>query len=232
MPDHAEHPQVPPGKAMGCLPRGTRPGEICPLFSERLDVLTDEELREAAGKIDLRQFVSQVLDQDGVRSCATEATAGAAMICRAFGGEEFELLNPWFIYHTTSGGRDRGSNIDSNLAFAREKGIAPESVWPRSKGWRTRPSEEAYAAARKYRIEEFYDITSVREAMSANALGFPVVYGARGHAVVKLNLLPDGESIDLNSWGEKWEQDGFGVWAGYNGINWAYGAWAVRTMVE
>src|SRR3972149_2289686 len=129
----------PKGIVRGCLPRKSRPGEWCPMASERIKLVPRADWAGLAKELHLRQFVRAVLDQDGAGSCATESPTGAAMISRAFAGLPHVLLNPWFIYHTTSGGRDNGSSIDENLAFAREHGIAPESIWPRSEGWRAAP---------------------------------------------------------------------------------------------
>jgi hypothetical protein len=180
----------------------------------------------------LRPYVKVVLDQGQVGSCATESTTGAVMISRAFRGLEHVLLNPWFIYRVTSGGRDAGSSIDDNLEFVRANGIAPESLHPRSLGWRAKPSEEAIEAATKFRIEEFYDISSIDEMVSALLQGFPVVWGAKGHAVCKVQHLNEAQGLDLNSWGDDRADNGFEVWASYRAVNWAYGAWAVRTTQE
>jgi hypothetical protein len=223
---------VPRGRATGCLPRVSRPGEWFPLYSERLDVLTDAEIEEIGPLVNNQQFVEEVLDQNGHGSCATESTGQDTMVIRAFSGQPFVLLSPLFIYNTTSHGRDAGSSIDENLRFVREKGIAPESLYPRSGGFRRKPSEEAIAEALKYRVEEFYDITTVRELLSSLALGYPVVYGARGHSVLKLQYLGNGRTLDVNSWGTNWKNGGFGEWASPSNVNWRYGAWAARTVVE
>jgi hypothetical protein len=180
----------------------------------------------------MEPFVKFCLDQDSAGSCATESSTGAVMVCRAFAGLPHVLLNPWFVYHTTSGGRDSGSSIDENLSFIREYGIAPESVWPRSKGWRATPSEEAKAAALAYRIEEFYEVASVDEMVSCLLQGYAVVYGSNGHSVLKIKHLDESKGEDLNSWGTSWERNGFGVWATYRAINWQYGAWAARVTRE
>lgn len=222
------YPDYPPGFVPGCLPRSSRPGEVCPMANEHIEIIPRSEWAALAAQITLRPFVKTVLNQGNVGSCATEATAGAVMICEAFAGKPFTLLNPWFIYQQTSGGRDRGSAIDDNLAFARDKGIAPESVWPRSKGWRTKPSAEAFEAAKAHRILEFYDISSIDEMVSALLKGFPVVYGSNGHAVTKIAHLDENKGLDLNSWGTSYGDKGFGVWATYRAVNWNYGAFAVR----
>lgn len=225
-------PAYPDGRVPGCLPRKSRPGEWCPMASERIKVIPRNQWADYAKEISLRPHVKVVLNQGQVGSCATEATAGAQMIDRVFRGLDFVLLNPWFIYHTTSGGRDRGSSIDENLAFVRERGCAPESVWPRSKGWQTRPSAEAVEAAKAFKIEEFYDISSIDEMVSAILLGYPVVYGSNGHAVIKIQHIDETKGLDLNSWGTGWGDGGFGVWASYRAVNWAYGAWAVRVTSQ
>src|SRR3990167_6970383 len=120
---------VPPGKATGCLWRKRRVGEFCPIFSERSEVLPQDEirrvlaLRKAAG-IRSRQFIKEILDQDGAGSCATESTTQGLMTTRVLQNLPHVKLNPWFMYHTTSGGRDQGSSIDEDLQFARDVGVA------------------------------------------------------------------------------------------------------------
>jgi len=218
---------VPSGKAKGCLPRVSEPGEWCPLARERIDTIPENDWPDYMRGIDLRLHVNQVKDQDGVGSCATESTAQAVEIARDLMGWEWVQLNPWFIYHHTSHGRDAGSSIDENLRFARERGIAPESVWPRSQGWRAEPSDEAYEAARAYRILEFYDITNTRELGSALLLGFPVVFGWDGHSVVYTSMVDPRTGEYCNSWSPSWGDQGFGRLP-FDRVIWAYGAFAVR----
>lgn len=222
---------MPPGKAMGCLPRRTLPGQLCGFAADHIPILSDDQIEEWAGKVSLRHLVPVILDQDGVGSCATESSTQSVMLARSGSGLPFELLNPWFVYHTTSGGRDNGSSIDENLAFIRKYGVAPESVWPRSKGWRASPSEEARAKALDYRIDEFYEVRSAQEVKSCLVQGYAVVYGAKGHSVIKVEYLGRGKSTDVNSWGRDWGEQGFGEWASIERINWSYGAFAVRSTL-
>jgi hypothetical protein len=198
------------------------------MASERIKIIPSSEWAAAAEELgdSLRRKVWKVLDQDGVGSCATEATAGGTMIAREVAGQERVLLNPWSIYWYTSGGEDSGSSIDENLEYAREYGLCPESLHPRSKGWRAEPSAEAKAAALNFRIEEFYDIANVNEFVSALLGGFPVVFGSNGHAITAIQHMGSYPLI-LNSWGD-WGDGGFGKWCSYNAINWGYGAWALR----
>lgn len=198
------------------------------MAADRIKIIPSSEWAAAAAELgdNLRKHVPVVLDQNGYGSCATEATAGAIMLARAVQGLPFVQLNPLFIYHTTSGGSDSGSSIDENLAFARDHGCASEAVWPRSKGFRAKPSAEAVEDALKYRIDEFFDIAGTNEFVSAELDAWAVVHGAQGHAILAVQHMGSYPLI-LNSWGD-WEDGGFGRWCSYNAINWNYGAFAVR----
>jgi len=223
-------PEIAPGFFAGCLPRKTTLGcADIPLAADHIEIIPrkdrEEIARGIAGGQGLRPFVRQILNQGQVGSCATEATAQAVMVAREFRGLPFTLLNPWFIYYHTSHGRDSGSSIDENLMLARERGIAPESVHPRSLGWRAKPSQEAYAAALEFKIEEFYDVANVDEAESCVLAGWPLVWGARGHAVCKLCYF---DPQDANSWGTQYDRNGFTTWEPFSRIDFRYGCFAVR----
>lgn len=222
---------IPPTFKPGCLVRGSLPGQVAPLFGDKIEIIPRDQWRDHIGRISLRPYVEKIFDQGNAGSCAAEASTQALQISRAFAGRPFVQLSPWFVYHTTSGGRDQGSNIDSNLEFLRKYGAAPMSVWGRDKGWRAEPSAEAKTEALKYRVDEFYDVTTVEEFGTALIKGFAVVYGRRGHALVATELKSTTHFEYANSWHESWGDGGFGT-DSLNGINWAYGAWAVRTANE
>lgn len=226
---------IPEGKKAGCLPRSTKIGAACPLFGERIKVLSEADIRDAiaerkkANRLN-RAFVDEILDQDGVGSCATEALAQGVKTRKRMSGRDCPTLSPWFIYYHSSGGVDRGSSIDENLALARDIGIPPMSVWPRSKGWRTKPSEEAFAAALDNRIVEFYDITTIQEVRTALVLDFIIEFGHDSHAELMTDLVEyDGGDV-VNSWGN-WEDGG---WHNkpfpLSRINFQYGAFAFRVV--
>lgn len=225
---HAFH--VPPDRATGCLPRVSKPGEWCPLVREQIRIIPRKEWAELVGKVRNSDLAWFQLDQDGVGSCASEACAGAVMAMRELAGQSRVELSPWFVYHHVSGGVDRGSSIDENLRFARETGVASMESWPRSHGWRTRPSDEAYDDAARYRIEEFYDVTTHDEFVSALFSGFVVEFGYRigggGHAVVATEMVSTSRFRFKNSWGQ-WGDNGFGE-LNLNDIYWGFGAWALR----
>lgn len=211
----------------GCLERVSQPGQWCPMAADHIELVPDGEWDALSKQITLRPMARHTLNQDGVGSCATESTGGAVMVAEALAGLPLTVLNPWSIYWYTSGGRDSGSSIDENLVYVREHGIASEAAWPRSKGWRAKPDEAAMEDAKKHRILEFYDVENVPEMVSALLRGFPVVFGANGHAILAVQHMGDYPLI-LNSWGTSWGDGGFGKWCSYREINWSYGAFACR----
>lgn len=234
---------TPPGQAKGCLPRDTKPGEIAPLLRERMTVIPkadwDAVLRDRADAgLDYRgrKDVKQILNQGRVGSCATESTTQGVMVTAQRAGYPFELLNPWSIYRVTSGGVDRGSNIDRNLEFARDVGILPDSYWPRYdenghivNPWRSVPPDGWEEVAAKYRIAEWYDIETEDEVGTALLQGYVVVCGWSGHSEVAVDLLP-GQVLDVaNSWGIEYGDRGFHH-VPVDRIRWSYGAFAVRVI--
>lgn len=216
----------------GCLMRKTAPGVCCDLFADKIEVIPVNKWDELIPQVTLRPCVREIFDQDGVGSCASEATTQAVQVAMAFSGRPWRQLSPWYVYHTVSGGRDMGSSIDENLEFARDNGIAPMDVWGREKGWRSKPSAEADEAAKGFRIAEFYDITTVEEFGTALLKGFPVVYGSHAHAKCAVRLIDDSQFEYANSWAPDWGDNGFGREGFRGGVNWGYGAFAVRVVSE
>ena len=223
--------QVPEGMATGCLPRDSRYGELCAKLEDSIDIVPRDKWTDIIGDVDLRPYVLQIFSQGSVGSCATESTSQAATICREVMGVPSVLLNPWSLYAFTSGGRDRGSNIDRNLERARDIGILPESVWPRrgdnKHAWNQKPPTNLFDD-HAIKIGEFFDMATIDEVGSALLKGFPVVYGWSGHSCVLTSLRDRNTAVYANSWGSSWGDNGFGTIA-LNKINFGYGAFAVRT---
>jgi hypothetical protein len=181
--------------------------------------------------VDLAAMVKVILNQGSVGSCGAEGLTQALMISRAFSSQEHETLNPWFMYHTTSGGSDRGSSLPDNVQFAMKYGVASELVWPRSKGWRAAPSEAALTDAKKYVLLELYQVRNWEEFGTALLSGWPVYFGYSGHAIVAVKLLSTSRFVYANSWSPEWGDKGFGTLSN-SSIYWPYGAYAIRVVVR
>ncbi len=229
----------PGGKRKGCRPRITSYGECCPTAKDHPEAIPVIPRGEWAGliaqrkeaKVSMRVIVPEILDQDGVGSCAAEEVTQAVMTLRAFSGYSHVPLNPWSVYAWTSGGRDNGSSIDSNWQRARDVGIMPMTVWDRSEGWKDKPTEEMLLNhAVNFRLDEFYDINNTEELVSALLSGFVVGYGRDGHAILAVDMLDEEHMLYANSWGN-WGDNGFGIDKITN-VRWEYGAFAARSVLD
>ncbi len=218
----------------GCLPRETKVGEYCPTLDSSIKIIPMREWSDLVGEVSLRPFVKTILHQNGFNSCATDAVTQAVQASETFAGKPHVLLNPWTLYCFTSGGRDRGSTIDGNLRQARDVGILPESVWPRNgpngHAWHEKPPLELFAE-HAHKIDEFFDITSIDQFGTGLLQGFPQVYGRRVHALMGNELLSERDFGFTNSYGIEWGDQGHGREA-LSGIEWQYGAFAVRTVTR
>lgn len=210
----------------GCLPRKQLYGTY-PKAEDRIELIPEDEWENLAKNITLRPRVKAIKDQNGYGACASYASVLAVEIARELAGYPYVELNPLTVYGRVNGGRDAGSSIDENLRFIMENGVVPASMWPESKGWRENPPEECWEAAQEYKIEEFYDIATNAEFVSALLRGFPVVFGARGHALCSIAYKREYPEVG-NSWAVSWGDEGFGKWVSWNGINTGYGMWCAR----
>lgn len=171
-------------------------------------------------------------DQDGVGSCGAEGSAGGLMTRRIADGQQHVMLNPWFVYNTTSGGRDGGSNPLDNLSFLQKYGCASEKVWPRSKGWRTKPSDEAYQDALNYRIlpDGLVRIRSWEE-LGSMAFWFSGGFGYSGHWIEFCEPISTSRIKYHNSWGPDFGDNGFSTLS-RSSIYEQYGMWAVIAVTD
>lgn len=231
------HPEtrliVPPGKKKGLLYPTEPPGKVCGFFRDvpGVDIIPIEEWDEYIPKIDgMREDVWLIYDQDGIGSCAAESGYGGLDLSRELSGLPRVRFNPWGTYYYSSGGRDQGSTLHENLRLLREMGAFPEELHPRSLGWNRKPSEQAHTEAKKYRIDEFYEISSWEEFGSALLHRFPVYWGYTGHAILATDLLNKSQFIYRNSWSDRWGDQGFGTISASR-IEWAYRVYCIRSTI-
>lgn len=224
-----------PQRAMGCLPRTTAVGERWRTFRTQTPTIPESQWHKYITTV--RPQVWSIQDQGEVGSCASEASVQALKIMRAIQGQSSIELNPLSLYRQVNVGTDNGSGIDENLDLLSKVGVLPEAMWPRAKGWRSRPPIGWEQVASQYRALEWWDIASREEFGTALCLGFPVVYGVHwsgggGHAICGVALHKDGVQF-ANSWGSDWGDSGFDVmgWPQVERGVLTYGAWCLRSVV-
>ena len=193
----------------GALPRITEYGKLKGVAAARdtIEIIPMDEWRDLfthEDHSDLTQFVPFQLDQDSSGSCASEGSVGAMMCLRDANHQPFVLGNPWAQYYKASGGSDRGSSLDENIQLLMEDGMIPDSVWPRYDedgrvvhSWQERPSNEAYAAAKNYRLLECSETSTssnyIKEVGSGLWKGLPCYFGYPGHAIFGVRLLDENK---------------------------------------
>jgi hypothetical protein len=249
----------PPGFKPGCLPADHLPGEVCDLASEKIEIFTDQEIREFidAG-VSLRKVAAAVNGgrfdihhQNSRRSCAGDsACGGMRAIALAAGYKNYPRLNPWSVYGGsrggqrggTSGGRDNGSSLASNMRHLRDVGALPAAVFPRG-NWGSDHIENApdpnrlwaelpkgwEKIAKFFRIVEFWQAETIREALSGVVREFSGVFGWRGHSCFIDELNSEHEADYANSWGD-WGDDGHGK-ISLRDVNFGYGFYLYRSVV-
>jgi hypothetical protein len=234
----------------GVLDRKTEFGKLkgVPIVRDVLPVIPFSDWNDylsVSERPKLRELIWNIYDQDGVGSCASEAMDKGIEVVRAMAGRPPILLNPFGTYHFVSGGRDNGSSLDDNVTFARDHGAFPESVWPRSKGWKTAPNDAAMEAALDYRLDEVADIDDTSSEQFMLEIGstillpqdFGVYCGIPGHGIYVTDLVSVERTLAkcivefCNSWDISWGDFGFGQTTLGNIVR-SYGAFVPRTAVQ
>jgi hypothetical protein len=194
------------------------------------DQFWDELCQTEAHKYQRERIAKPIYDQNSTGSCAAESSNGGLNAIYSRMGQPLVLFNPLFVYHTTSGGRDSGSVIGDNVEFLIEYGACPEEVWPRHKGFKATPPQEAYDVAAFFRLLEAFYVETIPEFVSGLLKDYVIHFGYSGHAVLADRYLGGGRIEYKNSWGN-WGDAGFGTLATSN-IYFAYGAYAYQTASQ
>lgn len=251
---------IPAGFKTGCLPRTDKLGAEFDVFEDHITPFPRSKWAELAEKSTrLGELVKKCRDQDGIGSCASDAASQCNEMVRnlELGKGLWLEMCSISIYQTVSGGRDRGSSIDSNLRFMRDKGVLPADTPENKKLMRELGLDENHVmrnrvfpqrypngweeTAKHFCVEEWYDIASIEGFVTALYHGFPVSYGSRAHAKVGLSLVRRDGTWKIayqNSWSESWGEAAFGSpgGVGYESVSQieaalpSYGAYAVRQV--
>ena len=211
-------------------PRGVPKLKALTLEQANIYVLSESDAMDMIASSDRTPpdaHVGSIANQGSVGSCAGEAAKGAAKCRRNADGKDTPSLNGYFPYHWSSGGSDRGSTLHDNLAVLQEYGCASEDVWPRSKGWRATPSDDAMQDALNYRLplDGVVKVNNRMEFITMVLSGFPVQFGYTGHSIFCSDIVDLNRLTYVNSWGD-WGNNGRGTLS-FDRVYWSYGAYAV-----
>jgi len=213
-------PAVNQGNLLGCDERDDLLGESFPLFEDAFRLIPEVEWErrivaiEAAGGW-LERLIVEIMNQSREGSCASNATAQAQQIieCAQGGHESVVKKSAISLYKQVGRSASSGSTIGGNLRALATVGILPRTVSGNERfahtmphtGFSLRYPSGWEATAALFRAEEWFEVTSLTGMVTACLMGFPVVYGRDGHAIVLVRLaLDNGRLIGVyaNSWGE------------------------------
>jgi len=139
------------------------------------------------------------------------------------------------LYGPGNGGRDQGMPIDTCLQILKTQGALSVDVidqYDWQGYWRKTWPDEWQVKAKRVRVLEWRDCPTLQHALSAVCDGYPVLYGSKGHAVVRI-----ANDKDKNSWRADWGEfgDGIGLWATRKEMERDipdYGAWAACSVTD
>jgi len=242
----SETPFIPPPHVKeGLLPS---PLGYAPLLRNQADFETIPPSQWAsiieATKPGLSRYAYHCLDQDGIGSCASETVINTTMLLREQAGLPRVVGNPWPTYRYAGGGADRGSTLQANLELIRTRGMVPMELWDRSHNFRETVPQNIWDKAKKYRGDEYFEVTNWAEFGTALILGYAIQWGYTGHSITGTDLINDNQFWYFNSWSEDWGNPppldpidggakltgGFGI-ANSSRIRWGYGVYAHRSVI-
>lgn len=156
-------------RRLGCLSPVLlgKPLLKAPLWADKKPTFTLEELK--ARPVNRRGVYGPkfVKNQRSRSSCNGFSNAAAVAKTRHLRGQEWVALSGAFAYSQMNGGRDDGSTLDDGMEVCQRIGIAPESFGGWDRIWKQDYGNDAYEAARRFKVEEALVINSDLELASA-----------------------------------------------------------------
>ena len=190
--------------------------------------------------VDLSDKLPPVGNQGMQQSCVAWAVAYALKSYqeKLESGQQMEF-SPSFIYNQINNGLNAPTYVTDALNVLSQQGVCPLNEMPYDQNdWVTKPSQQATADAKKFRIDYWRKInhTDIKEVKAHLAAGYPVVIGATvseefvhngkdtwkepgtaegGHCMLLVGYDDAKNAFKvMNSWGPEWGDNGFG-WIDY-----------------
>lgn len=136
--------------------------------------------------INLREWCSEVEDQQSLGSCVANAVVGLFeynRIKNGLGGKNFIHFSRLFNYYNArvlseNVNEDSGTYIRGAIKTAKLNGVCPANYWPYwLENWNVEPTTNCYQVALPYKIKSYYRINTLIEMKTNLANGHPFVFG-------------------------------------------------------
>lgn len=215
-----------------------------PFFEDAVSLIPQSEwngliakIDEAGGGLDL--LVTRIYDQKQEGSCTWNAASQSTEITEAmmFGRRNVVHKSAISGYKRCGSGPMSGSTVSCSLKELCTRGVLPlDTPENRAKFAHVMPNTGFYQSfpqgweetAKRFRVQDFYEIRTYEGFITALLRGSPVVYGRSGHAICAVRpVIKDGRIYVkyANSWHESWGDKGFGYDSERmirSGASWAY----------
>jgi hypothetical protein len=169
-------------RVLACLP--PQPGR-CQLPRFDRPIIPRSDWREWM----LRDWCPDVYDQGPQGSCVGHGAVIGFTVSFTRSGQKPRRFSPCFIYAQINNGADQGAIVSDSLEELKQTGVCLEATVGPRRIWKRDIPAGAYDEARRYRIEQAYQLRSFEEIVTATLLGFPVVYGIE----IGSHFQPDAE---------------------------------------
>lgn len=134
-------------------------------------------------KVDLRQYLTEIEDQQNTNSCAANAVASAhEYLVKKHEARDYDVSRLFIYYNARDLGGiegDNGSLIAHAIEGLRSHGACAEDSWPFSQTKvDKRPSDEAYEEAARFVVEDMQLVpVNLTAWKTCLAEGHPIIFG-------------------------------------------------------
>jgi hypothetical protein len=163
-------------------------------------------------------------DQNGRGYCWFHSGTTCMMLARAAQNEPYADLSAYAGACIIKNYRDEGGFGAQGLKFQAERGIPTSEFWPQQSTSKKNDNPKTWENAAKHKWSKWYDLEprNIDHFVTACLMGWPIIsdFNWWGHSVGTMCLEEVGNdwskivSWILNSWGDKWSQNGAGLLKG------------------